>query len=630
MYLLSQPLVKRANMKNEITFKAIILGILLSMLMSGAMAYLGLFAGMTISASIPAAVISMGVLALFKQSNILENNLVQTAASAGESLAAGVIFTIPALVLLGYWQEFNYLEVAKIATVGGIIGVIFTIPLRRAFILVAKLQYPEGIATAEVLKAGEQARTGTNDEAASGLKIIIISGLAGGLMKLAEQGFSMWNIVLEGATNVGKSIFGLGTNLSPALLSVGLIVGRNIGILVLAGGLISWGIAIPIYSAINGFEGEPLDAAYNIWNSKIRYMGVGAMVIGGIWSLIKLFNPLIIGIRTSLEALKQKTSDVDIPTEERDIPINYVGLVLLIMLIPVFLLYLEIIQSVGTAILLTIVMVIFGFLFSAVAAYMAGVVGSSNNPISGVTIATILFTSLLLLVLMGTDSEVGPAGAIMVGAIVCCAAAIGGDNLQDLKTGHIIGATPWKQQIMQVIGTVSAALVLGLVLDILHTAYTIGSSALSAPQATLMKSVADGVFTGNLPWDFVSIGAVIAVIIIMLDIRQEKRGSNFRIPVLAVAVGIYLPIELTVPIFIGGMINHVGKKTGSSAAAEKKGLLLASGLITGEALMGILVAVPIFITGNKDWWPIYPGYDLLGIVAFLGVIYWLYSTVIKK
>ena len=617
-------------MKNEITFKAIILGILLSMLMSGAMAYLGLFAGMTISASIPAAVISMGVLALFKQSDILENNLVQTAASAGESLAAGVIFTIPALVLLGYWQEFNYVEVAKIATVGGIIGVIFTIPLRRAFILVAKLQYPEGIATAAVLKAGEQARTGTDDEATSGLKIIIMSGLAGGLMKLVEQGFSMWNIVLEGAINVGKSIYGMGTNLSPALLSVGLIVGRNIGILVLAGGLISWGIAIPIYSGINGFEGEPLDAAYNIWNSKIRYMGVGAMVIGGIWSLIKLFDPLIIGIKTSLEAMKQRNSEVDIPTEDRDIPINYVGLVLLIMLIPVFLLYLEIIQSVAIAILLTIVMVIFGFLFSAVAAYMAGVVGSSNNPISGVTIATILFTSLLLLVLMGTDSEVGPAGAIMVGAIVCCAAAIGGDNLQDLKTGHIIGATPWKQQIMQVIGTVSAALVLGLVLDILHTAYTIGSSALSAPQATLMKSVADGVSTGNLPWDFVSIGAVIAIIIIMLDIRQEKRGSDFRIPVLAVAVGIYLPIELTVPIFIGGMINHMGKKTGSSAASEKKGLLLASGLITGEALMGILVAIPIFITGNKDWWPIYPGYDLLGIVAFLGVIYWLYSTVIKK
>ena len=275
-------------MKNEITFKAIVLGIVLSMLLSGAMAYLGLFAGMTVSASIPAAVISMGILALFKKSNILENNLVQTAASAGESLAAGVIFTIPALILMGYWESFNYLEVAKISAIGGIIGVMFTVPLRRAFILVAKLQYPEGIATAEVLKAGEKARKVSGNGSSNGLKMIVMSSLAGGLMKLSELGFSMWNVVLEKAINIGNAIFGLGTNLSPALLSVGFIVGRNIGILVVVGGLISWGIAIPIYSAINGFEGEPLEAAYLIWNSKIRYLGVGAMVIGGILSLIHI------------------------------------------------------------------------------------------------------------------------------------------------------------------------------------------------------------------------------------------------------------------------------------------------------------------------------------------------------
>ena len=615
-------------MKNEITFKAVALGIILSMLLSGAMAYLGLFAGMTVSASIPAAVISMGILALFKKSNILENNLVQTAASAGESLAAGVIFTIPALILLGHWESFNYIEVAKISAIGGIIGVMFTVPLRRAFILVAKLQYPEGIATAEVLKAGEKARKATDNESSNGLKMIIMSGLAGGLMKLSELGFSMWNVVLEKAINVGNAIFGLGTNLSPALLSVGFIVGRNIGILVVVGGLISWGVAIPIYSAIHGFEGEPLEAAYSIWNSKIRYLGVGAMVIGGIWSLIKLFNPLIIGIKDSLKAIKGKRANS--PNEEQDIPINYVGVVLLIMLIPVFLLYMEIIQSIGIAIILTFILMIFGFLFSAVAAYMAGVVGSSNNPISGVTIATILFSSLLLLFLLGSDNNFGPAAAIMVGAIVCCAAAIGGDNLQDLKTGYIVGATPWKQQIMQVIGVLSAAIVLGLVLDILHTAYTIGSPSLSAPQATLMKSVADGVFKGNLPWNFVYIGAAIAIIIILLDIRQEKRESEFRIPVLAVAVGIYLPIELTVPIFIGGMINHLAKKTGTSAASEENGLLLASGLITGETLMAIFIAVPIFITGSKDWWPAFPGYDFLGIFSFLAIIYWIYNTAIKK
>ena len=498
----------------EITIKALLLGIILSMVLAGANAYLGLFAGMTVSASIPAAVISMGILTLFKKSNILENNIVQTAASAGESLAAGVIFTIPALVLLGYWETFDYVEVAKIAAIGGVIGVLFTIPLRRALIITAKLKYPEGVATAEVLRAGDAAKKGTEDDGSGGLKTIGLAGLIGGVMKLCQQGFGMWHAEVVGAMNFGKSIFGIGTDISPALISVGYIVGRNIGILVVAGGLISWAVAIPIYSAMVGFEGDALDSAWTIWNSKIRYLGVGAMVVGGVWSLVKLFKPLVEGIKASLDAVKSRSVDGDVPLEERDTPINFVAIALAALLIPVFLLYFEIIGSIGIAALLTVVMIVFGFLFSAVAAYMAGVVGSSNNHISGVTIATILFSSILLLALLGTDSGVGAASAIMVGAVVCCAAAIGGDNLQDLKAGHILGATPWKQQVMQIVGTLSAAVVLGLVLDILHTAYTIGSPTLSAPQATLMKSVADGVFTGDLPWTFVYIGAFIAVLII--------------------------------------------------------------------------------------------------------------------
>ena len=614
----------------EITLKAVILGILLSMILAGANAYLGLFAGMTVSASIPAAVISMGVLSFFRRSNILENNIVQTAASAGESLAAGVIFTIPALVLLGYWTSFDYFEVAKIAAIGGVIGVLFTVPLRRALILVAKLKFPEGIATAEILKAGDEARSSTETDSSDGLKTIGIASIVGGLMKLAQQGFAVWHATIEGATTVGRSIFGIGSDLSPALISVGYIVGRNIGILVVTGGLISWAIAIPIYTAINGFEGDPLKAAWTIWNSKIRYLGVGAMVVGGVWSLVKLLNPLITGVKASIDSIRQKSKGKELQRMERDIPINYVGMALLAMLIPVFLLYLGIIQSAGIAAILTIVMMVFGFLFSAVASYMAGVVGSSNNPISGVTIATILFSSMLLLALLGTGSGVGAAGAIMVGAVVCCAAAIGGDNMQDLKTGQLVGATPWKQQVMQIVGTVSAAIVLGLVLDILHTAYTIGSPTLSAPQATLMKSVADGVFSGNLPWDFVAIGALIGIVIILIDIRQEMLGADFRVPVLAVAVGIYLPIELSVPIFIGGMINHIGQGSETERSGQKKGLLLASGLITGEALMGILVAVPIFITGNKDWWPTVDGLTWLGPIAFLAVIYWLYYTITEK
>jgi len=618
------------NQYPEITIKALFLGVVLSMILAGANAYLGLFAGMTVSASIPAAVISMGVLSLFKKSNILENNIVQTAASAGESLAAGVIFTIPALVLLGYWDTFDYVEVAKIAAVGGVIGVLFTVPLRRALIVTAKLRYPEGVATAEVLRAGNEAKQGTEDDGSGGLKTIGLTSLAGGLMKLCQQGFGMWHAEMAGATVIGKSIFGIGTDLSPALISVGYIVGRNIGILVVAGGLISWAVAIPIYSAMVGFEGDTLDSAWNIWNSKIRYLGVGAMVVGGIWSLIKLFKPLVEGIKASLATLKNQTTDEDLPLEEKDLPINYVGIALIVLLVPVFLLYMDIIGSIGIAALLAVVMMIFGFLFSAVAAYMAGVVGSSNNPISGVTIATILFTSLFLLAILGTGSGVGAASAIMVGAVVCCAAAIGGDNLQDLKSGHILGATPWKQQVMQIVGTLSAAVVLGLVLDILHTAYTIGSPTLSAPQATLMKSVADGVFTGNLPWTFVYIGGFIAVMLILIDLRQERIGSDFRVPVLAVAVGIYLPITLTVPIFIGGMINHLGKKAGGSKSSEKRGLLMSSGFITGEALMGILVAVPIFITGQKDWWPNFSGIEMSGSILFIGMMIWLYKAVSKK
>ena len=297
----------------EITIKAVFLGIILSMVLAGANAYLGLFAGMTVSASIPAAVISMGILSLFKKSNILENNIVQTAASAGESLAAGVIFTIPALVLLGYWETFDYLEVAKIAAIGGVIGVLFTVPLRRALIITANLKYPEGVATAEVLKAGNAAKEGEKEDGTGGLITIGITSLAGGIMKVCQQGFGMWSSEMAGASVIGKSIFGIGTDLSPALISVGYIVGRNIGILVVGGGLISWLFAIPIYSAIVGFEGNTLDAAWDIWNSKIRYLGVGAMVVGGVWSLIKLFKPLIEGIKASINAVKNQDSNKDIP-----------------------------------------------------------------------------------------------------------------------------------------------------------------------------------------------------------------------------------------------------------------------------------------------------------------------------
>ena len=613
-------------MKNEITLKAFFLSIFLSIILSSAMVYLGLYAGMTISASIPAAIMSMGILRLFKNSNILENNIVQTAASAGESLAAGVIFTLPALLLIGYWDTISYWEVTKIAMVGGILGALFTVPLRRALILKAQLRFPEGVATAAVLKTGHETDA---EKSQQSLKIIGISALVGGFVKLGELAFSIWSSALGGAIAIKGAIFGMGASLSPSLFSVGYIVGRNIGILAFTGGLISWAVAIPIYSYLYGFEGDNyFESANIIWNAKIRYLGVGAMVVGGIWSVIQLARPLIESIQLSLKTLKESSDNISL--EERDLPINYVFVAIIAMLVPISLTYFGIIGSWTSAIILSFVMLIFGFLFSAVAAYMAGVVGSSNNPISGVTIATILFSSLLIISFFDIDSSKGAAAAILIGAVVCCAAAIGGDNLQDLKTGNIVGATPWKQQIMQLVGVVSAALTLGIVLTLLHEAYGIGSSDLPAPQAVLMTNVANGVFAGNLEWGMIYAGAILGIIIILIDQYQAYRKADFRVPILAVAIGIYLPIELTLPIFIGGMLNHIASKT-ASEEGKNNGLLIASGLITGEALMAIFIAVPLFF--DKNYWPELslpsPFNDLVGI-AIIAIILHRLFLVAKK
>ena len=613
-------------MKNEITLKAFFLSIFLSIILSSAMVYLGLYAGMTISASIPAAIMSMGILRLFKNSNILENNIVQTAASAGESLAAGVIFTLPALLLIGYWDTISYWEVTKIAMVGGILGALFTVPLRRALILKARLRFPEGVATAAVLKTGHETDVKKSQQS---LKIIGISALVGGFVKLGELAFSVWSSALGGAVAIKGAIFGMGASLSPSLFSVGYIVGRNIGILAFTGGLISWAVAIPIYSYLYGFEGDNyFESANIIWNAKIRYLGVGAMVVGGIWSVIQLAKPLIESIQLSLKTLQENSDNISL--EERDLPINYVFIAILTMLVPISLTYFGIIGSWSSAVILSFVMLIFGFLFSAVAAYMAGVVGSSNNPISGVTIATILFSSLLIISFFDIDSSKGAAAAILIGAVVCCAAAIGGDNLQDLKTGNIVGATPWKQQLMQLVGVVSAALTLGIVLTLLHEAYGIGSSDLPAPQAVLMTNVANGVFSGNLEWGMIYAGAILGIVIIMIDQYQAFRKADFRVPILAVAIGIYLPIELTLPIFIGGMLNHFASKT-ASEEGKNNGLLIASGLITGEALMAIFIAVPLFF--DKNYWPNLslpsPMNDLVGIAIITIILHRLF-LVAKK
>ncbi len=640
-----QPYISADKNLPETTLKAFILGAILSVVLAAANAYLGLFAGLTVSASIPAAVLSMAILRFFKNSNILENNIVQTAASAGESLAAGVIFTFPALILMGYWSSFNYLETALIALCGGVLGVLFTVPLRKALIVQQNLKFPEGVATSEVLKSGEQG--------GKAVKYLMWGGLVGAALKFIESGFRLWEGVAATATIVGGRVYAFAAmNLSPALIAVGYIVGVRIAALVFIGGAISWWIAIPIYLNINGIPDDvaPIELGYRIWSTQIRYLGVGAMVVGGLWTLFSLRQSIGFAVQNGIQAIRSKVDTSTILRTERDAPMSLVILAIGVMIIPVFIIYLREIEQVTITALMAILMVIAGFLFSAVAGYMAGLVGSSNNPISGVTIATILTSALILLALLGSGAEKGPAAAILIGAVVCCAAAIAGDNMQDLKAGYILGATPFKQQIMQMVGVVSAAFTIPLVLQLLHTAYGFGPAtperpdSLSAPQATLMESVAKGVFSGDLPWTMIYIGMAIGVPIIIADQIQQARGSNFRIPILAVAVGLYLPFELDSAIMLGGIIayfvNRYQQKQVVSSEKEQKeasersertGLLFASGLITGEALIGIFLAVPVAIYERTDIFALLkaPLGSWIGLLVILGVSFWLYQVAVN-
>ncbi len=670
---LDQPVVGSERNIAELTIKALILGALLSMVLAAANAYIGLLVGLTVSASIPAAAVSMGVLRLFRRSTILENNMVQTAASAGESLVAGIIFTIPALVMMRAWSGYDYGPMVAIGIVGGILGVAFTIPLRRALIVEAKLKFPEGVATAEVLKTGgienDKSKNISNKAAAAGFATLLKGALIGSVIKLLESGLGVLSsgIAATKAFFGGSYLFMGNITLSPALLGVGYIVGLNIAFLVFLGGVIGTIIGVPLNWALNG---DAIMAATGISSStpiselsasewgqiagqswqNCRRIGVGAMMIGGLWSLISLAKPLWQGVTASISAYKASKGQAGtVNRTEFDTPIHFVGIIVLIAIIPVFFIFKNALGDYPNAMMIatvmTVLMLVFGFVFSSVAGYMAGLVGSSNNPISGVTIATVIVSALILLQLMGNEgiaATLGPIAVIFLAGLICSAAAIAGDNMQDLKCGHVVGATPWRQQIFQVVGVVAAALVIPFVLNILDQGYGIGrpspmnpdAVALAAPQAGLMQALASGIFGAGIEWNFIYMGFVLAAALIILDKIQEKRGSDFRFPVLAVAVGIYLPLGLSVPIFMGGVLAHILKKKYKNSDKEAQqhkeasGLLLASGLITGEALMGVLVAVAA--VSFQGMVPLINQFDVAGwcgFAAFIAVTYYMYSKV---
>jgi putative OPT family oligopeptide transporter len=605
----------------------------------------------------------MGLLRLTRRSTILENNMVQTAASAGESLVAGIIFTIPALVMMKAWSGYEYGPMVAIAILGGILGVAFTVPLRRALIVEARLAFPEGQATAEVLKTGGIERDRKSDGHAganTGFRDLVQAAGIGAVLKFAEAGVGLLsgNVATSQAWFGGRYLFLGNINISPALIGVGYIVGLNIAVLVFIGGVAGTLVGVPLNWAFNhetimttagidpATSWSSLDAAQwaalagQSWQD-CRRVGVGAMMVGGLWSLISLARPLLDGIRSSMRAYRHTRAGGDAAIRtEFDTPINYVLIVVLVSIVPLFLIFNSALADYPDRLMIsavmTALMLVFGFVFSSVAGYMAGLVGSSNNPISGVTIATVIVSALILFQLMGNEglaATLGPIAVMYLAGLICSAAAIAGDNMQDLKCGHVVGATPWRQQLFQVIGVIAAAVVIPLILQLLDNQYGIGrpspnpdaipNSVLAAPQAGLMQALAGGIFGAGIQWNYIVIGFAVAVVLIVLDKIQERRGSSFRYPVLAVAVGIYLPLGLSVPIFIGGLVAWQVKRRSSGLEGslwtrrEGLGLLTASGLITGEALMGVLVAL---LAGAGIALPLISGFGFATILALLSLV----------
>lgn len=568
----------------ELTVRAILLGLVLSVVMGAANVYLGLKAGMTVSASIPAAVIAMAILRIFfRSNNILEANQVQTAASAGESLAAGVIFTLPALILIGAWTEFDPWLTPLIAFSGGLLGILFMIPMRRVFVVGSskELRFPEGVACATMLKSA--AGQSTNRD---GFLSIMVGLLAGSVFKFFGGFARLFVGTLEGATQLGKGLFFFGGDVSPALVSVGYIVGLPIAVLIFIGGALGWLIGIPILSLSSPIEGNLVDAAYGIWSTQVRYIGVGAMVVGGIASIIRVRLGLVQAVKEIKAGISRRVGEQPVDDLDRDIRPGAIIALSILAAILVGIVYYHMTSHIGITILITGIMLLMSFFFTAVASYIVGLVGNSNSPVSGMTITTVLFTGLLLVVLGYSGSE-GMVAILGVASIVCCAACTSGDVCNDLKTGHIVGASPFRQQIMQIAGIALAALVMAPVLQLLHnnTPGGIGGRELPAPQAALFASLARGFFgEEGLPWNLVVIGAVLGAIIWAADSALDKRGSSFRLHIMPIAVGLYLPFGLAVPILLGGILSHVAKR-------DERGILFASGVIAGESLMGVGIAL---------------------------------------
>jgi putative OPT family oligopeptide transporter len=609
----------------EFTITAIFLGIIIGVVMTAANVYLGLYAGMTVSASIPAAVIAMGVFkGILRKNSVHQSNIVQTMASAGESLAAGVIFTLPALVIVGAWQDFQFWPTTLIAIAGGLLGVVFMIPLRKALIQNEKsLIYPEGVACAAVLEAG------SSEDSKDGLIIILKGLLVGALFKFFIGGKKIILGSVEVATKVKSSTWFAGLDISPALLSVGYIVKLEVAILVFIGGIIGFSIAIPMIGTPDGMEQlSAMDLAWTLWSKQVRYLGVGAMITGGMWSIVSVRRGILAGIQGLKDAYDNKSGNIE--RTQQDMHLWAMLLILIICFVIMLGLYNSLIGSFGLSVFTTFLMVICSFLFVAVSSYIVGLVGSSNNPVSGMTISALLVTAALFLVL-GFKGESAILSTLGVAAVVCCAACTAGDCSQDLKTGSIIGATPKFQQFAQIIGVTIPAFVIAPVLTLLHNAYGIGDG-LKAPQATLFASITKAIFgAGQLPVNMVVYGAILGVIVIAID-ELLLKNKKFRLHLMPMAVGIYLPVTLAVPILVGGLIRFIvdKKRVGEAREVDEGsdgGVLLSSGLIAGEAIMGVIIATLLYFNVNLGAVKMSSHIqEIFSLMAFIVVASYLYKA----
>ncbi len=663
---LDKPLIPASETLPELTFKVFVFSIILSAFLAASNAYLALKIGTTISASIPASVLAISLLRMFKKSNVLESNIIQTAASGGEGVAAAVAFALPAMILLKVWTSFPYWEIVAITSLGGILGVLFSVPLRRVMLNLPTLRFPEGTAIGNVLKA--------STERGEQMKLLAQGGIVGALVSLAQSGFQVIGDQMNLWTKAGAAIVGINIGFSPAPLAAGFIVGFEAGSSILVGFIGGWLIILPLL-AVHAAQTQSTaipdlyDYAMQIWSQKLRYVGVGIMLLGGVWTLLRLLGPVIESMKISFHSMSNFSKDKNrkMLRTEHDIPFTGVlwGTLGIAALLLVLMIYFTGVSDllisnnliVTVALVTVLYLVIVGFLLATICAYFTGLIGSTNNPLSGILILALIVIGLIFMFLLPTKNMPHPekvAGLmILITTIVATIASISNENLQDLKAGQMVGATPWKQQLILIVGVVTSALVIGPVFELLFKAYGIGgvfphagmdpSHMLSAPQAGLMAAVAMGMRTHNLPWSMIMIGVGFAAVCIVADELLKRR--NLRLAVLAVGLGVYLPPEITTPVIIGSVLNLLVRMTINTAKNNKEryqallnkqqaATLLSCGLVAGAAIMGVILAIPFMIMGSSNALAIVPVSfasmaNFIGLITLIVLTYWIYRTATK-